>query len=530
MTIKSRLINFFLILLIFQACAPFVLAIVSSKSIVLSSEQISIVVKKSVVVIRCLKEGGGYALGSGFFVHADGLIATNAHVVEACSDVIVSTPEMPEAILAHVAYFDQELDIAILSVHALGQTPLKLGDSSLAKQGQKVYAIGHPIGLEYTMSEGIISAFRELKTSQLLQTTAAISPGSSGGPLVDSRARVIGMTTSNIPGGQNLNFAVPSNEIGPAIAEARKNLKSKEILPAMSSSTAARIARLLRKQNDFQTTSKILAVALAKDSSNVDLLLQQAELAWDEKKLDEAEVIVNKMLELDPKFAPAHQFLGAILIAKGQKTQGCEEEKRSLELSPDETYLAYASSLLYRCEIDLNKNSMTKEQFRSHVANVVFPYLETALRLPEIQAKPDVHVDRAISLLIMGRNKEANAEARSVLKMTDATEVHREKLKQFGLPQVEVRVVSTDFDRQFYSVGIARMTGVVVNEGSETVSNVKVIVECKNDAGTIVRTGTASIYNSIPAGASAQFDVMLGEPVKSQCFARILSLNSGFLN
>jgi len=113
--------------------------------------------------------------------------------------------------------FDCDTDLAVLQLNARGVKfpSVRLGHSEDIEVGERVIAIGSPIGLAATVSEGIISGTRrEANTDiRLLQTTAAISPGSSGGPLINRSSKVIGVTTFGIRGGQNLNFAIPSEYI-----------------------------------------------------------------------------------------------------------------------------------------------------------------------------------------------------------------------------------------------------------------------------------------------------------------------------
>ena len=90
---------------------------------------------------------------------------------------------------------------------------ISLGNNNVMKVGQKIYAIGSPLGFENTMTEGIISGLRDRKGEKFIQISTPISPGSSGGAVVNSKGELIGITTSSITEGQNLNFAIPVNEV-----------------------------------------------------------------------------------------------------------------------------------------------------------------------------------------------------------------------------------------------------------------------------------------------------------------------------
>ena len=153
-------------------------------------------------------EGAKLALGSGFFVRPD-LIATNYHVIEDAASGTAKPCGLPTAYKIKSAEgVDKENDLVLLRVEDVRIEPLPLGDSDMVQVGEQVYVTGNPIGLEGTFSGGLISA---QPTQQRLQTSAPISSGSSGGPMVNSRGEVIGVVAAGIPDGQNLNFAIPSN-------------------------------------------------------------------------------------------------------------------------------------------------------------------------------------------------------------------------------------------------------------------------------------------------------------------------------
>jgi serine protease Do len=157
-------------------------------------------------------------LGTGFVVSADGRIVTNMHVIRGAKSAIVQTAEGKEYADVELMAADEPHDLAVLRIRARDLKPLALGDSSAAKPGQHVVAIGHPLGLGNTVSDGLISAVREISPQRsMLQISAPISPGSSGGPLFNDRGEVIGISTLVITGGQNLNFAVPINAVKPLL-------------------------------------------------------------------------------------------------------------------------------------------------------------------------------------------------------------------------------------------------------------------------------------------------------------------------
>ena len=163
------------------------------------------------------------AQGSGFFVDRTGKLVTNFHVIEAAASAVVKSSMGAFYPVKGVLGIDKEHDLAVLKVAGSDFTFLPLGDSDVVQLGDKVVAIGSPLGLEDTISDGLISGIRDLGKYTVFQTTAAISPGSSGGVLLNSKGEVVGITSFQLTSGQNLNFAIP-------VKYAKPLLKSDELL------------------------------------------------------------------------------------------------------------------------------------------------------------------------------------------------------------------------------------------------------------------------------------------------------------
>lgn len=150
------------------------------------------------------------SLGSGFLISRSGVVATNAHVVEAASRVVVRW--RGQSGTAHrVLSFDPKYDVITLQTSFPSTPAVALGDSDAVTIGEDVIALGSPQGLEGTVSTGILSGIRDLDGIRFLQITAPISPGSSGGPIFNIRGHVVGIATATLAKGQNLNFELPSN-------------------------------------------------------------------------------------------------------------------------------------------------------------------------------------------------------------------------------------------------------------------------------------------------------------------------------
>ncbi len=155
-------------------------------------------------------------VGSGFVLSADGLIMTNAHVVDGADELIVTLPDKRE-FKARVVGADKRTDVAVVKIEATGLSPVKIGDVNRLKVGEWVMAIGSPFGLENTVTAGIVSA-KQRDTGDFLpfiQTDVAINPGNSGGPLINMRGEVIGINSqiySRSGGFQGISFAIPIDE------------------------------------------------------------------------------------------------------------------------------------------------------------------------------------------------------------------------------------------------------------------------------------------------------------------------------
>ena len=148
--------------------------------------------------------------GSGFFV-APNIIATNYHVIEGATNAscILNNSDIEYKIDGYVGV-DKSVDLILLKVSTLNKPAIKFAVTT-ASIGQKVYVIGSPKGLPATISDGIISGMRDFEGIKLLQMTASISPGSSGGPVLNSNGELIGISVSQLTEGQNLNFAIPKS-------------------------------------------------------------------------------------------------------------------------------------------------------------------------------------------------------------------------------------------------------------------------------------------------------------------------------
>ena len=157
------------------------------------------------------------ASGSGFIISSDGFIVTNHHVIENAQDIQVSLAD-GRTVNAELKGLDPSTDIAVLKIYESNLKALAFADSDALQVGQIAIAIGNPLGLQHTVTAGVVSALgRTLRANNgrliddIIQTDASLNPGNSGGPLMNSSGHVIGVNTATIPSAQGLCFAVSSN-------------------------------------------------------------------------------------------------------------------------------------------------------------------------------------------------------------------------------------------------------------------------------------------------------------------------------
>jgi S1-C subfamily serine protease len=149
--------------------------------------------------------------GSGFFINSKGAVLTSRHVLTGAYKAYANYKTRDSVPVSSLIAQDVKYDLAVIQLATNETTYLKLGDSDKLKIGQDIYTIGSPIGLAGTVSKGIISQIRNVFGIILLQTDAPISPGSSGGPMLNNELEVVGINMAFMKEGQNLNFAVPIN-------------------------------------------------------------------------------------------------------------------------------------------------------------------------------------------------------------------------------------------------------------------------------------------------------------------------------
>ena len=172
----------------------------------------------AVVTVTIKHELMGEGGGTGFVIDADGTIGTNYHVIEHASTVTVKLMDGTVLDEVEILITDEEKDLALIKVKPKSPLPtVWLGDSDKITVGERAVSIGNPLGLDHTLTDGLVSARRVIQGRKMIQMSVPVSPGNSGGPLFNSRGEVIGVSTAIYSGGsplaQNLNLAMPINDV-----------------------------------------------------------------------------------------------------------------------------------------------------------------------------------------------------------------------------------------------------------------------------------------------------------------------------
>ncbi len=309
--------------------AGFILALLSSTAVAKTPEQIFVQVSPSVVVVDIFDaKGKSIGLGSGAVIGA-GQVITNCHVAKMGKHLQVR--RSGKTFKATLQYADPDRDLCQLSVPDLQATPVTLGTAKKLRVGQRVYAIGAPEGLELTLSEGLISSLRPYEGSQYIQTSAAISPGSSGGGLFDDQGRLIGITSFQIIEGQNLNFALPVDWIAelPKRAQAASEAAKNGGLDWIN-----RTAALVQKEEWPDL------LALSQQWTKID---PESANAWFDigvaydglKQYDQAILADREALRINPELADAWNNLGYAYNKLKQYDQAILAYQEALRINPE---------------------------------------------------------------------------------------------------------------------------------------------------------------------------------------------------
>jgi S1-C subfamily serine protease/Flp pilus assembly protein TadD len=300
-------------------------------------------IKPSTVIIFTYDDKGEFLkLGSGFFISQNGDVITNYHVIQGASSAEIKTADGKTYPITYIVARDEPNDLIRLSVNIPSQDvyPLSLSQT-IPEVGERIIVYGSPLGLENTVSDGIVSAIRDIPDyGRIIQITAPISPGSSGSPVLNLQGEVIGIASFQMIEGQNLNFAIPSEKISSLILKEENKISIAEEM--------------------FGPESK------AKKDSDYDQAYQKALYFIDKEEYEKALPYLEIALKTDILSLKenVYSYIGICNSRLGNYMKAIEAYKQVIRIAPNNanTYYnlgnTYKSISLYKDAIEAYKQAI----------------------------------------------------------------------------------------------------------------------------------------------------------------------------
>jgi Tfp pilus assembly protein PilF len=340
----------------------------------LAQEKLPEIVKKiepsTVVILTYDKDGKIIGQGSGFFISEEGDIITNRHVLAGAHRAEVKTTNGKVYPITLIVAEDKEADIikASVNIHLEPVLPLAIS-SSIPEVGERVAVIGSPLGLERTVSDGIVSAVREIPAfGKIYQITAPISQGSSGSPVVNMKGEVIGVATFQFVEGQNLNFAIPGERIAKLKTEKGKRLKEWEAGQGeewLASAEGLYYTGLtLLWADNYEKALPYFEKAVKKDPSYANAYFKTGICNYKLGHYTEAIDAFKQVIYIQPNYASAHYNLGVSYNDLGRYAEAIDACKQAIRIEPnfseahDMLGMAYYKLGRYREAIDAHKQAI----------------------------------------------------------------------------------------------------------------------------------------------------------------------------
>ena len=301
----------------------------------------------TVIVFTYDNKGNFLRLGSGFFIGQNGDIVTNYHTLKGASYVEVKTSYGKTHPMTYIVAEDEQGDLIRFSIDIPSQYvhPLPLS-VALPEVGEKIIVYGSPLGLEKTVSDGIISAIREVPGyGKLIQITAPISPGSSGSPVLNMKGEIIGIATFQFIEGQNLNFAIPSEKIVSLIlTEEKKKPITEELFEQeekgkKDSDYAYEVydkALHFIDKKEYEKALPYLEIAIKTDITSLKAwaYFQMGFCYGELKSSVKAMEAFKQAIRIDPDYALAHVNLGIAYGELGNYAKAMEAFKQAISIDP----------------------------------------------------------------------------------------------------------------------------------------------------------------------------------------------------
>jgi len=316
--------------------------------------------KKAVVTIYINdKEGKQITTGTGFIIDKNGIIATNYHVIEKWLEVLESTllVKMENGAyfpIEELINFDEDNDIALFKVEGKELPTVKIVTDYKPKQGDGIVVIGSPMGLETTVSDGIISNVRGKRG--LIQITAPVSMGSSGSPVFNLKGEAIGIATFLIEGGQNLNFAIPVKYVANLLNESKK--PKKKIKPALEPAPAPEALAPAPEPVDELEKAK---AEVRKNPVSAEARFWLGNAYGKLGMYKEAIDAFKQAIRIKPDYVEAHYSLGFVYGELGMYRETIEAYKQAIRIKPNYAEVHYNLGLAY---LMINDRGSALEEYK----------------------------------------------------------------------------------------------------------------------------------------------------------------------
>ena len=318
------------------------------------------IIKPSVVIVFAYDDKGEFLkLGSGFFISQNGDIVTNYHVLQGASSAEIKTADGKTYPITYIVAGDEQNDIIRLCVNIPSQYvyPLLLS-KTIPEVGERIIVYGSPLGLEKTVSDGIVSAIREVPGyGKLIQITAPISPGSSGSPVLNMKGEVIGIATFQFIEGQNLNFAIPSERIANLdLMEEEKTFTTEELFEQEDkdkkiydySETYNKALYFIDKE-EYEKALPCLEIAIKTDISSLKAWAY-FQIGYCYGKLGAHTKAIEawkQAFRIDPNNAAAYYNLGVAYYELGFYKDAIEAWKQAFRIDPNNAAAYYNLGVAY---------------------------------------------------------------------------------------------------------------------------------------------------------------------------------------
>jgi tetratricopeptide (TPR) repeat protein len=283
-----------------------------------------------VIVFAYDSKSNSVSQGSGFFINEDGDIISNYHVIKGSNKIEVMTSDGKKYPVKDILATDKDIDLFLASVDIPKNEvhPIKIS-STIPEIGEDIMVIGCPEGLSQTMTRGIISAIRDLKDyGTVIQIDAAISPGSSGSPVINKEGEVIGVATFGRVEGQSLNFAISSKQVSDLIEKAG--------IISNDPNTWNNKGKTLYRLGEYDEAIKAFDEAIRLDPNYAKAWNNKGIVLKNQGKYDEAIKAFDEAIRLDPTIAATWNNKGSTYVRQGKYNEAIKAYDESIRLDPED--------------------------------------------------------------------------------------------------------------------------------------------------------------------------------------------------